>query len=157
VLEEIGRLVSTRFWARFQVEVQEAIRTLEGAGASLAGANPLADLAPPARAELLRQVERLETGEQRETDEILASLRDLSEAIRPGELELMLEGYLPMSEAGYLCRELESLLDPATTVVPTPSELRAAAAVSWPRLWAEFVEEKRSDFQTRRPKKGAEA
>lgn len=146
MLEELAQLVETRFWAHVQQEVQEAIRTFDFSELALVGVNPLVDLAPSARAELHRLVDRMETGEANEAEEISIALGDLARAIRPAEFELMLEGYVPMSEAAFLCRELETLLDPASSLLPTPSELRAAAAVSWPRLWAEFVEEKRGEL-----------
>lgn len=149
MLEEIVGLVESRLWARIQIEVQEAIRTLDFSELPLVGVNPMADLTPAARGEVVRLAERLETGKLEEAEEIRSALRQLSESIRPVEFTLMLEGHLPMSEAGFLCRELETLLDPGGGLTPTPADLRAAASVSWMRLWAEFEEDQRRRHTSR--------
>jgi len=137
---EIVELVGTRLLARFQLEVAEALREAE---VPLGATHPLADLDSAARVEVSRLAERLEASPPAETEELLAAFRALAAEIRPYDYEVMIEGALPMSQAGHLCREIESLLDPEGDITPTPAELRAAAAVSCSRLWEEWRASKR--------------
>lgn len=141
LVQEIVNLVGTRVLARFQLEVVEAVRQAEqGRGV----VHPLADLDDSARAELVRITERLELGKPAESEGLLAALQALDGEIRPCDFELMLEGWVPMSQAGHLCREIEALLDPEGDITPTPAQMRAAATVSCTRLWEEWLAAKRS-------------